>query len=170
MVTLSWTASSGALTYTVKRSLTSGGPYQTWYGYTTTDTTLIDNGLENGTTYYYVVSAKNDHGESPDSTEVSATPVLPPPPAAPTGLIATGGKAKVNLRWTQSSTPGISYNSIYRATTSGGPYSLVANTSGPVTSYTDAGLASGKTYYYVVAATKRIQESAKSNQASATTK
>ncbi len=72
-VTLNWTAASGATSYNVKRSTTNGGPYanvQTGV----TGTTFTNTGLTNGTPYYYVVTAVNASGESPISTQVSATP------------------------------------------------------------------------------------------------
>jgi hypothetical protein len=71
-VTLSWSASSGASSYNVKRSTTNGGPYTTIASPTTTGYT--NTGLTNGTTYYYVVSAVNTSGESANSSQVSATP------------------------------------------------------------------------------------------------
>jgi fibronectin type 3 domain-containing protein len=74
-VSLTWNASSGASSYNVKRSTTSGGPYTTIASPTATNYT--DTGVTNGTTYYYVVSAVNSAGESPNSTEVSATPSAP---------------------------------------------------------------------------------------------
>jgi len=71
-VSLVWTASSGATSYHVKRSTTSGGPYtQVAAPIATSDT---DTGLTNGTTYYYVVSALNAAGESANSSQASATP------------------------------------------------------------------------------------------------
>jgi len=69
---LSWSASSGATSYNVKRSTTSGGPYTTIASPTTTSYT--DTGLTNGTTYYYVVSAVNGAGESANTSQASATP------------------------------------------------------------------------------------------------
>jgi chitin-binding protein len=72
-VALTWTGVSGATSYNVKRSLTSGGPYaNVQTGVTATNFT--NTGLTNGTTYYYVVTALNASGESPISTQVSATP------------------------------------------------------------------------------------------------
>lgn len=70
--TISWSASSGATSYNVKRSTTSGGPYTTVGSPAASPFT--NTGLTNGTTYYYVVSAVNSAGESGNSTQVSATP------------------------------------------------------------------------------------------------
>ncbi|MBP2633327.1 MAG: hypothetical protein H6Q70_3955 [Firmicutes bacterium] len=73
-VTLSWTAVDEATSYTVKRSTTSGGTYTT-IASDITDTSYVDTTVTNGTTYYYVVTAVNDYGESENSNEASATPV-----------------------------------------------------------------------------------------------
>ncbi len=75
-VVLSWAASSNATSYNVKRAMTNGGPYAIIANVGTTNYT--DIGLSNGTTYYYVVSAVNPAGESPDSVQVSAMPLAPP--------------------------------------------------------------------------------------------
>src|SRR5262245_17113899 len=72
LVTLSWTASAGAISYNVGRSTISGGPYAT-VG-TPTGTTFNDTTVTNGTTYFYVVNAANTAGNSANSTQVSATP------------------------------------------------------------------------------------------------
>ena len=79
-VTLNWTGSSGATGYYVKRATTSGGPYtQIATQALASDT---DTGLTNGTKYFYVVSAYNSVGQSANSAEVNATPVLPAPSAS----------------------------------------------------------------------------------------
>ena len=166
-VALSWNASSGATSYNVKRATVSGGPYTTIASPTTisyTDTTAV-----NGTTYYYVVSAVDSCGESANSSQVSATPSAPAVPPAPTNLSASAGHKKVSLTWTQSTGTGLTNNKVYRSTTSGGPYSLIVTLS-PTTTYSDTGLTSGTTYYYVVTASNSSGESADSNQASATAK
>ena len=72
-VSLTWNAVSGATGYNVKRSTTSGGPYAN-VGANVTTNSFVNTGLTNGTPYYYVVTALNASGESPISTQVSATP------------------------------------------------------------------------------------------------
>src|SRR5499426_2644051 len=72
-VSLSWNASTGATSYNVKRSTTSGGPYTT-VATGVTATGFTNTGLTNGTTYFFVVSAVNAAGESANSNQASATP------------------------------------------------------------------------------------------------
>jgi fibronectin type 3 domain-containing protein len=74
-VALSWNASSGATAYDVKRSTVSGSGYATITS--PTGTSYTNTGLTNGTTYYYVVAAKNAAGSSANSSQVSATPQPP---------------------------------------------------------------------------------------------
>ena len=69
-VALSWNASSGASSYNVKRSGTSGGPYALIVS--TGATNYMDEGLANGT-FYYVISSVGAGGESTNSVEVSGT-------------------------------------------------------------------------------------------------
>ncbi|OMC74041.1 fibronectin type III domain-containing protein, partial [Paenibacillus odorifer] len=119
-VSLSWTASSSAISYTVKRATTSGGPYTT-VATGLTSTSYTNTALTNGTTYHYVVSATNSVGESVNSGQASATPAaVATVPTAPTNLVATAGDAKVNLSWSASN--GATSYTVKSATTSGGPY------------------------------------------------
>jgi Carbohydrate esterase, sialic acid-specific acetylesterase len=69
-VSLAWTASTGATSYNIRRSLISGGPY-TDIG-TTTGTSFTDTTANNGTLYFYVVSATNT-AETLVSNQVNAT-------------------------------------------------------------------------------------------------
>jgi fibronectin type 3 domain-containing protein len=68
---LSWSASTGATSYNVLRSTTSGGPY-TQIG-TSTTTTFADSGLTCNTTYFYVVQASNGSCASGNSSQASTT-------------------------------------------------------------------------------------------------
>jgi fibronectin type 3 domain-containing protein len=160
-VNLTWNSSSAATGYYVKRSTTTGTEAQIA---AVSTTSYSDNNVTNGIKYYYVVSAYNSYGQSANSTEVSATPVAPPPPGAPTGLVATAGNLQVMLTW-NASTSATSYN-VKRSTTSGSGYQTVG--SATTTSFTNTGLTNGTTYYYVVTAVDSAGESGPSSQASAT--
>src|SRR5437879_1550209 len=72
-VSLSWNSSTGASSYNVLRSTTSGGPYTSIVAGLAA-TSYTDTGLTNSTTYYYVVQAVNSAGTSANSNQVSATP------------------------------------------------------------------------------------------------
>ena len=160
-VGLVWNASSGATGYHLKRSTTSGGPYNTIASPTSTGFT--DTGLTNGTSYFYVVSAVNSGGESPGSSQVSALPQATAP-LAPTRLSASSNRPRfIALSWTQSATPGTTQNRIYRRT-SGGPYSPLATIS-PTTSYKDSGLSRGASFCYVITALIGSVESSPSTEA-----
>ena len=162
-IALSWNAVPGATNYTIKRSLTAGGPYTTLGN--ELGTSAIDTSLANGTRYYYVISVSTALGESSDSGQASALPVLPPAPTSPpANLVATAGINSVGLIWTAVS--GASGYNVKRSLVSGGPYAMVGAVGG--TGYTDVMAASGTTYYYVVSATNSGGESNNSGQVSAT--
>jgi autotransporter-associated beta strand protein len=74
-VSLNWNVSSGATSYTVWRSLTSGSGYAVLAGGTTEATNYTDTGLMNGTTYYYVLRAVNAAGSSGNSNQAGAMPL-----------------------------------------------------------------------------------------------
>ena len=76
-VSLSWSASTFATSYDVKRADDFAGPYAS-IG-TTGTLTYDDLGLNNAQTYYYVVAAIGTGGSSADSSPVSATPFGPLP-------------------------------------------------------------------------------------------
>jgi hypothetical protein len=73
----------------------------------------------------------------------------------PGGVTATPGNGNVTLQW--NAFPGATSYTVKRASASGGPYAPVATVTG--TSFTDAKLANGTTYYYVVSMTSEGAES-----------
>ena len=93
-------------------------------------------------------------------------------PAAPINFWAENGNAEVRLHWTQTDRA-TAYN-VKRSATSGGPYSTVSTVSVPPTgwnngtTYTDANLTNGSTYYYVVTSSNQAGESAPSLELTAT--
>jgi len=162
-VGLSWTSAAGATSYVIERGSVTGGPY-TNVG-TANGLSFTDSGLTNGDTYYYVVAGVNSGGAGATSPEANATPTSGVP-VAPLSLKASGGPDEINLSWNASA--GATGYNVYRASVTGGPYTLVSSSvSG--TNYSDSGLPVSATYYYVVTATDAGGESAYSNEASATT-
>ena len=74
-VALSWTASTGATSYSVYRGTSAGGESATAIGSVNAPTVSYnDTGLTNGTKYYYIVKAFNAAGSSGASNESFATP------------------------------------------------------------------------------------------------
>jgi hypothetical protein len=165
-VSLSWTAASGADTYSVHRATVSGGPHGT-IASNLTSPSHVDTTVTNGTTYYYVVSGFNEAGEGPDSNQASATPQVPQVPPAPTGVSATSpSKKKITVAW--NAVAGATSYTVKRGTTNGGPYSTTFTTAN--TALTNTGLTSGVTYYYVVSASNAQGQGPNSAQVSAVAK
>jgi len=152
--------------YLIYYSLTAGGPYEEYDGDDPSEFPVY--GLTNGTTYYFVVTAVDDFGnESGFSNEVSVTPEADPVPMAPRELEATPDENAVDLEWLENWDPDIDLYTVYRSTTSGGPYAFVGVAQGG--NYYDNSVTGGTTYYYVVTATDEAeQESAYSNEVSVT--
>lgn len=150
-IRLTWTATANATSYTVKRSLTPGGPYTTIQtditGVTFTDTTPayeVNN--------YYVVTALIGTNESVVSNEVFGSV----PPAVPINVTAVSSNGKVDLTWNIAD--GASTYKIKRATTSGGTYTEIASVSGNL--YADTNVTNGTAYYYVITSKGTNLESA----------
>lgn len=76
-LTLNWTSISGATGYKVKYG-TASGEYTSTVDVGNVNSTTIE-GLQNGSTYYFVISAFNSAGESRNSNEVFGTPDGTPP-------------------------------------------------------------------------------------------
>jgi chitodextrinase len=128
-----------------------------------TGTSFTVAGLTAGTRYYFEVTAVNTGGEGAPSNEASATTTGPP--AAPGGLVATGGDGQASLSWAPPSSNGGSpvtgYN-VYMSTVSGsrGPELTTVT----ATSYTAIGLADGTKYYFRVTAVNALGEGPASAQ------
>lgn len=84
---LSWTAATGATSYIIFRSTTSGGPY-TQVG-TSATTNFVDNTAQFPNTYYYVVLAVSSLGNSLFSNQVTGVPLQPQIGVSPVGPITT---------------------------------------------------------------------------------
>ena len=128
-------------------------------------TAWSDDGLSQGTTYYYRVVATNLGGDSPPSNVASATTSIDP--ASPTTVAALAGSpTQIDLQWTD-----VANETGYRLERSDGSggWTTVATTGQDVTSSSDTGLTPGTTYSYRVFATNAAGDSPASDVASATT-
>lgn len=164
-VTIAWTAVPGATSYNIYWSTTTGvasGNGTQIAG--VTDASYTHTPLNNGTTYYYVVTAVFATGESAASTQVSAIPAVNPAPAEPIGVTAAPGNGQVTISWT--AVPGATSYNIYWSTVSGVTPANGIRIAGVTTPYTQAGLSNGTTYYYVVTAVNGNGESTASIQVS----
>jgi len=110
----------------------------------------------------YIRARDTDRGQGnnvPDTLFVdemfvvtSFTAVDTTPPAVPSGLVATAASGSVTLDWADNTEPDLAGYSVYRATTSGGPYTLLTPAPITVSAYTDNAVTNGQTYFYVVTA------------------
>src|SRR5207248_1820456 len=134
-------------------SSNSTGPYVTVATGVRTNS-YTDLAITNGVTYYYVITAANSAGLSPNSNQAAATVPLPK-------VIAAYNTGNLAISWPATA----SQVKLYRNST--GPYVTVA-TSVRTNSYTDLAITNGVTYYYVITAANSAGLSPNSNQAAAT--
>ncbi|MCS3695339.1 fibronectin type III domain-containing protein [Salinibacter ruber] len=145
-VALSWDAAGGADTYNVYRSTSSGVDASSDpLGTGISSTEYADESAQNGTEYFYAVTAVSPSGgESDASGEAEAIPF-----AAPSGLEGTSRDSEVALSWDAAG--GADTYNVYRSTssTSGAEGEPLA-TGVAETSYADGTAENGTKYYYRV--------------------
>ncbi len=160
IVTLNWTAVTGASYYKVYRSTTSGSFSATPYQDNVATNSFTDSGATAGTTYYYVVTAYNGVN-SAQSAQVSMKPIQTFTITNATVLSSTS----IELSW-----PAVAGADSYDIRYGTNPASLtpLASQTSPKTF---TGLTSNSTYYFVVVAKNSVggSNTQLSNQASATT-
>jgi alpha-galactosidase len=103
----------------------------------------------------------DDHADWANALVIATN--SPQVPESPTGVIASSGNLIV-LNW-NTTLAGITYD-VKRATTSGGPYTTIANLL--ITTFADSNVVTGTPYYYVVSAVSSIGEGSNSAEVSAT--
>ncbi|MFQ5649813.1 MAG: S8 family serine peptidase [bacterium] len=130
------------------------------------NTAVITSNFNVGTHNVTLTVTDNDGLTGSDNVVITVNaPVVVGPP---TNLAASADRDDIDLTWDASTTPNVRY-SVYRSTTAGGPYTLV-DSGIKKTKYTDKKLQVPVTFFYVVTAVDgQGNESAFSNEASATT-
>jgi len=149
-IQLDWTENSANETgYSVVRSLSSGSGFSEIDVLPGNTTAYTDNGLSEGTQYFYRIQAYNDNGYSTDSDEASATTLLKRP-KAPTDLtfgpITT---SSIQLNWIDKSNNEDGFE-IFMST--GGSYSSVGTTGTDISFFNHTGLSENTEYFYRVIA------------------
>ncbi|MFN9743014.1 MAG: fibronectin type III domain-containing protein, partial [Acidobacteriota bacterium] len=176
-INLSWADNAtNEKSYSIRRSLTTGGPYIEVAQVAANTATFMNSGLVSGTTYYYIVVAINGGAESTASNEATgSTPEIVP--SAPTGLTvaiqAITNPTTLVLNWSDNSNNETGFRIERRLST--GDFTVV--TTSPSTtptntgarSYTDTGLVKNTQYFYRIFAINSVGDSLVSNVASGTT-
>ncbi len=122
---------------------------------------VYQNDNYGGTSWTLTSDTPNFTAYSGLNDNMSSCKIMAPAAAAvPTGLTGSAGDSVAALSWNTSA--GASAYNLKRSTNSGGPYTVIAKTTG--TSFGDSGLTDGTTYYYVVSATGLSGESANSSE------
>ncbi len=169
--TVSWAAVTGATSYNLYWSNTTGVTTLTGRLIAGATSPAVLTGLADSTPFFYIVTAVNSAGESTPSVQVAATTLAaaPPPPAvptAPTSVVATGGDNQVTLSW--APVDGAASYNVYRAGTSGVTTGST-KFSGVSSPLIQSGLGASSTYFYIVTAVNASGESGASAQVAATT-
>ena len=172
-VALSWSDSGPGVVYDVYKTELGCDSGSIKIADNLTSAAFLDTVVANGLTYSYRVIAhpagNEACGAAPSACQ-SATPQGPPctPPAVPSGVTATSPALdRILVSWNASA--GATDYEIYRAASSGGPYTRVTVVAAPATTFLDTGLAEGTTYFYVVRALAEDCSSGDSAEAQATT-
>jgi hypothetical protein len=163
-VSLDWLAANGATSYNVYYGTSTGVTTTTGTPVVGVRAPAVHMGLNNSTTYYYIVTAVNNIGESLASAEVSATPVFPAgDPLPPASLTVTNSGSQNSINW-PTVTGATSYN-LYWSTMPITPDKNSADhvIRGITSPFTHTGLA-GPLYCYIITAMNSNGESADSMQ------
>jgi hypothetical protein len=164
-ITLSWTAVTGATSYSVYRGTVTGGiSTKTRLQADITVTTYTDTSAAGSTTYYYQVVAVNTDGVSAGSNEVNAVSQSSSGGSFP--VVGFAANSQITLSWNpvQGS---VTYN-VYRGNISAAITNKTQIKTGLTTpTFIDTNVVSGVTYYYQVTVVSNGVETQTSNESPA---
>lgn len=171
-IRVSWTDhSDNERGFKIQRSQTEANGFSEVGSVSTGVTSYTDKGLLPSTSYFYVIVAYSDAGESTPSnvarTVTLASPVMPP--SAPSDLLATTiSSDSIRLDWMDHSNNVSGYR-VQRGSSQSGPFTEIFSAEADARSYIDTGLVASGTYFYRILGFNSTGESAASNVATATT-
>jgi len=148
---VAWTNADDAFTdhYVVEWKLAASTNY---FNQTTKSTPFSIVNLVNNASYNVRVKAVNGLGVSSAYLETTSTSAIDATaPSLPSSITATAGYKSISLAWTNPSEKDFSNVEIYRATSSGGTYTLVASIGGGLganAEYLNGGIADATAYHY----------------------
>jgi len=165
-ILITWNYVEAATSYKIYWSNESGVSKTNNSGFFSTELNSYNHhNLQNGIKYYYVVTSKNNIGESVESMEINAIPISYP--SAPNNISIEPGDHIVKINW--SSVDEVTSYNIYWSNSSNislSNYSERLNTSSNSFSHYD--LTSGMVYYYIITSKNENGESEISEIVSAT--
>jgi len=168
-VMLSWGSTDESTTYNIYWSTTAGVLKKTGTKIASVTSPYYHSGLNNGATYFYVVTGANQYGESSESLEVSATPSQIAAPLPPKEVVVFGFNKTAIIRWIAADPgDGNTSHNIYWLTLAGVKKGIGTKIADAVSPYTHDGLNNGTTYYYVVTSANPYGESLESKEVSTT--
>ncbi|MCD2452074.1 MAG: hypothetical protein Q8K07_15710 [Methylicorpusculum sp.] len=143
-VSIAWSVAANASSYDIFRSSTAGDK-GSLIASNLAALSYDDTAATGGSPFFYIVVAKNAAGYAPDSSQSEGWGKIP---GTVGGLSATQGTVvnAVTLSW--SATPDATRYNIYRASSSGGSLTLVANSTVP--GFTDSTTGFGSAFYYKI--------------------
>lgn len=166
-ITLSWAPLEGATGYNAYWAMAPGVTKTTGTLMADVTSPFVHEGLTNGQTYYYVLTALYGSLESGESPEMAAVP-RPPAPDIPQGVTASVAPEQPNatlVEW-ESVDGATSYNLYWN---NEGDVSTDDNVfNGAVSPFVHTALAGGTPYYYRVSALNGGSESGLSSEVMAT--
>ncbi len=159
-VTLSWTASSGALGYNILRGTSANSLIQIA---TSNTNSYTDATASNDIIYFYAVQASSPRGTSASSANIQAKP-LSMPSISSLAVNDTAGAGALVLSWSASA--GASNYQVKYSTTSGSASSGIGGCTVTALTCTITRLTPGTLYYFSVNATNTYSGSVNSLESS----
>lgn len=115
----------------------------------------VVRGLTRGTTYYFALKSTDDVGNISSISNVLRWDWVydTAPPAAPAGVTVAREGANAHVRWTANAEPDLAGYTVYRATASGGPWTVISGSLLATNDYVDGAMpADVPTVWYRVSA------------------